>query len=239
MKTKEQKVIEFDSMGYDEAINDLQGFAKTLNERPYEGNDPKSLSGLKRSGIVNESFKTSCEKLGLNASQDLLKMVLNKTPQQLTGIIINELTSELNKQGLHEVVKKSIIKDQEPVMVEFINVISRLNQSYAFMRMPKPLAAAKKSIGQLENHISFVDGVALVSDETKDTIKEEVFITRIDSEARQEAFDGLKGIADAINQFNANITKRGTNLKLMSPDLYYYNLEGDFVTPDNSNIKYF
>jgi len=234
---KENEVIDFDVASHDNTMLSLQMLADRLNIRPYEGSDPLSLSRQAKSGIVNECFKSSCDKLGIVPSLAFFKQILYKNPQQLTAIVTAEVMAVLNKQNLHPVVIKSALKDYEPVIAEFVRVLSRLSESYSSINHLSPGVILKR-VNQIEDYLTFVKGLATISEGAKELIKE-YFSTHLDSEARQEAFDSLKGIADAINQFNANITKRGTNMKFMVHDPNYFNLENDLVIPDNSNIKHF
>src|SRR5674476_416952 len=155
MKEEKMQIIDFDEIGYAKVLADLEGLAKQLNNRPYDGNDPLSLRAQVRSGIVNECFKSSCEKIGLTPSLELLKNVLNKNPQQVAVIILDEVKAELNKQtGIHDALKPSILKGYESEMAELNSVISRLNQSYSFMNRPAP--GIPKRLYQIENYLSFI-----------------------------------------------------------------------------------
>ena len=233
-KTSISKVVEFDEMGYTATLNGLNSIIKVINEKPVESNDRLSVDSLKRNGVINESFRSSCVKLGLTPTSELLQKCLNKNDMTLSSIITEEVMAELNKQNIHDGLKLSLLKSFEASMSEFAKVILRLNSTIAtvnhsvFISTRKPL--------QIEKRLTFVEGLAIVSDDAKDLIRE-VFTTRLDNEARQEAFDLLAVIADTINQFNATVKR--CNLFPMTVQADYLSYENDLVTPNNTIIKYF
>lgn len=214
-------VVDFDTMGHDQAMFKVEAFSKDIN-----------TESLKDRGC----FCSCCTTLGIEPTIDLLRKVLHKNAQQITDIVTVEVVKSLEAQKLHVVLQGTILKGQAPAISEFVNAVSALMMSYNFLQRPSP-GTPHKDIGNWLNYISFVDGLALVTDQAKETIRE-IFTTRVDTEARQEVFEGMKAVAEAMNTFNANLVKRGINLKAIVQDEYWFHLEGDLIAPDLSNIRY-
>jgi len=234
---KEMKVVDFDQLGFESTMATLEGFIRAINNKPTESNDPLSLRAQNRNGIVNECFRTSCLKIGLTSSLELLKKVLNISPSRLLDIITDEVKKELDKQtGIHDAVKPSILKGYEPAMLEFISVINRMNQTYSFMTRPQPGRSNK--IDQIENYISFENGLATVTDETKEQIRE-IFTTGLDSPDKQEIHALLTAAGEAITKLNERLLTLPKFYTPMSFDSEYLTNEGSTIIPRNDIIKYF
>ena len=240
MKTTERTtgktVVDFDQMGFDAALADLEGFAKTLNKRPCEDNDPLSLRQLTRNGIVNESFVTGAVKIGLTPSLELLKKVLQTRESLLRGIVVDAVLAELNKQGLHEAVKRSVLQSYEPDELAFISVINRLNSSYSQMGRPRP--GRSTLTNQIENYLTFVDGLATVTDETKEEIRE-LFTIRLDTPGREEIYNLLNAAGEAITKLNAKLLTQGKYFTPMTFDSEYLTNEGNTIIGRNDIMKFF
>lgn len=233
MKTTEKKVIDFDQMGFDGTMADLEGFIHSLNKRPCEVNDPLSLRQLTRNGIVNECFVTGGVKIGVTPSLALLKKVLNKNPTQLREIVVSEVLRELNKQGLHEAVKRSVLQSYEVDELAFISVVTRLNQSYSFMNRPR-----STRIDQIEKYISFADGQAIVADEAKEEIRE-LFTIRLDTPDKQEIHALLMAVGEAITNLNAKLLTLPKFYTGMTFDAEYLTSEGSNIIARNDIMKFF
>jgi hypothetical protein len=90
--------------------------------------------------------------------------------------------------------------------------------------------------------ISFSDGVAVVSEQSIEELKE-VFTIRLDTRLKQDIYDLLTAVSTAINQFNEGIKKanmeHGLNHGIMDHDELYMSSEDNQVIPKSSVFKYF
>jgi hypothetical protein len=229
---KENEVIYFEQLSYDSTVNSLKQLAKQINERPVEGDD----SFLRRNGIINESFKSLCIKLGLTPELGLFKKVLNKNERGAADIISEAIEASLKSQKIHEALLPSIKLAQEPIIRQFAQIVQVLNSSYSrhlhsiFMATQRPI--------NLEDYLSFEDGNAVVTDEALEALKQ-LFTTRLDTPLRSEIWDLLLAIAENVNRFNEAIIKHGLNHGFMNIDESYLSNENGVISPKNSVIKYF
>ena len=233
-------IVEIEEMQFNQTVSSLMNFAKQLNEKPHEGNDPLSLRALDRNGIVNESFCTLCLKLGLQPSSELMKNILNESEKNTTKVISECFAATLQADERLPSIWASIKQANEPFFDQFVRIGKVLTQSYNQLTHSILQNTGKRII--VEDYISFENGAAAVSVQSLKNLKE-VFTIRLDTPLRQEIYSLLSDISEKINLFNTAITK--TNLEHglihghMSIDESYLSEVEGYVVARTSVIKYF
>lgn len=236
MKAKEEnEIIDFNQVGYDSTVSTLKLFAKQINERPVEDDDPLAVNSLRRSGIINESFRSLCIKLGLTPSLDFFKRVHNANAQGAERIIRDEIEASLKSQNILEVILPSIMEVNDPLIKQLAHIVQVLYSSYS-RHLHSVWTTTQKTI-DLMDYLSFGDGFAIVPDEALNTLKEE-FTIRVDSPLKKEIFDLLSAVSDSINRFNEANQKHGLNLSQMQIDQNYFSYENDNVVLIASTLKF-
>jgi len=233
-------IVEIEEMQFNQTVSSLKNFAKQLNEKPHEGDDPLSLRALDRNGIVNESLCTLCLKLGLHPSSELLSNILNKSEENSTIIITEAFAATLQADERLPSIWASIKHANEPFISQFVRIGKVLTQSYNQLSHSIFQNTGKRII--VEDYISFENGAAAVSEHSLKNLKE-VFTIRLDTPLRQEIYSLLSDVSEKINLFNAAITKANLEHGLihghMSIDESYLSEIDGSVVARTGVIKYF